>query len=163
MSNEHNIDNKIQDLVDNLPEHAPKRDLWPGIEHALVQRPKRLSNNRGLYAVAASICFLAVLGFLSVQQLPMQQDSGALALIAALETQHKQNKDALLVQYQNTATVTDTWHTQLSELESAAEMVKNALNEDPNNTALLKMLQYIHQQQIAVIEKSHAKANWQQI
>ena len=44
----------------------------------------------------------------------------------------------------------------------AADAIKAALENDPNNMALLRMLQSVYQQQIDLIERVHAP-KWQQI
>lgn len=157
---------QVDALLANLPEYTPKRDLWPGIEQGLLHQAKPASNARGLYAIAASICFVAVLGFLaSTQQLwfESKDHKAGLALIDALDIQHKQTKATLLVKYNDVKPIASNWQAQLDELDSAAQVVKQALAEDPTNRALLQMLQYIYQQQIDVIEKSHATTTWQQI
>lgn len=159
-------DDKLNEMLVNLPEYAPKRDLWIGIEQSLVQTVPTPTNQRGLYAIAASICLVAILGFLATTQhvwLQTDDHKAGLALVDALSAQHAQTKTTLLVKYNEVEPVAANWQAQLSELDSAAEAVKKALKADPNNRALLKMLQYIYQQQIDVIEKSHATTTWQQI
>ena len=157
---------KLDEMVARLPEYAPKSDLWMGIKQSLLTTTQRQTKQGGLYAIAASICLVAILGFLATtQQLWLQTDEhkNGLALVQALSAQHAETKTTLLVKYNDVEPVASNWQTQLEELDSAADAVKKALEEDPNNRALLKILQYIHQQQIDVIEKSHATTTWQQI
>ncbi|WP_346993140.1 hypothetical protein [Alteromonas gracilis] len=47
-------------------------------------------------------------------------------------------------------------------MDDAADAIKTALKEDPDNSALIKMLHHVYQQQIALIERVHAP-KWQQI
>ncbi|AGH47072.1 hypothetical protein C427_4973 [Paraglaciecola psychrophila 170] len=48
------------------------------------------------------------------------------------------------------------------ELDDAADAIKTALENEPNNMALLKMLQSVHQQQINIIERVHSP-KWSQL
>lgn len=89
-------------------------------------------------------------------------DARGQALVNVLSRQHEQQKQQLLVRFQDQAAVTDDWQTQIQELEDAAAAVKLALKQDPDNTALLGMLQHIYQQQLLLIERVHAP-KWQQI
>jgi hypothetical protein len=82
-------------------------------------------------------------------------------LVAALSAQHEEQKSALLIQYQGRTALTQNWQQQLAELDSAAVAIKKALANEPNNMALLKMLQSVHQQQINLIERVHSP-KWSQ-
>jgi hypothetical protein len=84
------------------------------------------------------------------------------ALIEALSTQQQQQVNSLLASYESTPALTQDWQQQLKELDDAADAVKLALKEDPDNSALIKMLHHVYQQQIALIERVHAP-KWQQI
>ena len=79
-----------------------------------------------------------------------------------MSKQFETQKASLLVAYQDQNAVADNWQGQLAELESAADAIKAALQNDPNNMALLRMLQSVYQQQIDLIERVHAP-KWQQI
>ena len=68
----------------------------------------------------------------------------------------------LLVSYQKAQPITDNWQTQLEELDAAAEAIKPALKTDPNNKALLQMLQQVYQQQLSLIETVY-NPKWQAI
>ncbi|WP_161599080.1 RNA polymerase sigma factor [Alteromonas sp. RKMC-009] len=95
-----------------------------------------------------------------IRQLP--ERARGQALVNVLSRQHEQQKQQLLVRFQDQTAVTDDWQTQIQELEDAAAAVKLALKQDPDNTALLGMLQHIYQQQLLLIERVHAP-KWQQI
>ena len=66
------------------------------------------------------------------------------------------------MQYQNQPALTDNWQQQLTELEDAERAIKQALDNEPENPALLKMLAQVYQQQLDLINKVHAP-KWQQI
>uniref|UniRef100_UPI0038F6B87A hypothetical protein n=1 Tax=Streptomyces scabiei TaxID=1930 RepID=UPI0038F6B87A len=59
-----------------------------------------------------------------------------------------QQKQTLLVQYQNQPALADNWQQQLVELEDAERAIKQALENEPENPALLKMLAQVYQQQL---------------
>lgn len=155
-------DAKLDELVSKLDKHKmPSKDLWIGIEHALVaqQSLEVKRSMRPLYALAVSICvvaFVAVFSFQSGKSL-----SGE-ALVQQLSEQHLAVKKSLLVSLENQPAVTQNWQQQLEELDAAAIAIKKALENEPNNTALLIMLKKVYEQQIALIERVHAPA-WQQI
>ena len=66
------------------------------------------------------------------------------------------------MQFEGKNALTNNWQQQLAELDSAAEAIKKALLNEPDNMALLKMLQSVHQQQINLIERVHSP-KWSQI
>ncbi|MFT4653078.1 MAG: hypothetical protein ACJA0G_001238 [Kangiellaceae bacterium] len=155
----------------------PERDLWQGIEFGLQQntitnvvtqsRKNKGSKQAGLkgvstrpaFAIAASLVMALLVGYFSFQT--GRVESGQ-ALIMQMSEQHSVQKDALLTSLQGQPTTTQNWQQQLAELDEAAVAIKKALENEPNNAALLKMLQRVYEQQIALIERVHAPA-WQQI
>jgi hypothetical protein len=145
--NKTNFEQALADQLANLnKEQQPKRDLWPGIELALSSE--------------ASVAMFGLIGWLSVnlQAVSLTGDD----LVASLSAQHLQQKNALLVRFQDRPALTQNWKNQLRELDDAADAIKMALENEPNNMALLKMLQSVHQQQINLIERVHSP-KWQQL
>lgn len=146
----------------------PERDLWAGIEHGLNDEltpnqlkdiPERATRPK-LYGVAAALAFVGLFSWYGLEQ---QQDMvTGQQLVAALSSQHAQQKDALLVKFKDQPALTQNWQQQLDELDAAAVAIKKALEQEQNNVALLKMLQKVHQQQIELIERVHSP-KWQQI
>ncbi|WP_100643584.1 hypothetical protein [Alteromonas facilis] len=172
MSKQHQ---QLQQAINDLPrEKMPERDLWQGIElgierqdaqHQQEVRPS--GSNRWQYSVAASVAFVAVLGWLAFAQLKSPDVEGpaqptAAELAAVLANDYDTQKQSLLVSVQDQPALTENWQEQLEELEDAAAAIKAALKQDPNNTALLKMLQNVYQQQIGLIERVHSP-KWRQI
>ncbi|MEW9798508.1 hypothetical protein [Alteromonas sp. CYL-A6] len=163
------FDDELNDKLNALPEEKqPERDLWRGIELAIEHEQAHAGtarqSSRPWLAVAASVALVATISWFGWQQ-SAQQRGGQLtgeALVMALSQQHEQQKQALLVEYTNTPAVAENWQQQLDELDDAADAIKAALEQDPDNTALLRMLQNVYQQQIALIERVHAP-KWQQI
>lgn len=153
----------VSQLADVNKEQQPERDLWPGIELALSSEvedsPRSIKGNK-MYLAAATVAMFATIGWLSLSQqgLSVAGDD----LVATLSTQHLEQKNALLVKFQDQPALTQNWQQQLTELDEAAGAIKIALENEPNNMALLKMLQSVHQQQINLIERVHAP-KWSQI
>lgn len=160
--NDSEFDSLLKQQIDRLPRHKqPRRDLFQGIELALADdSPSKSRVTPKLYLLAASFAVFGLLGWLSFSQ---QSDmlSGE-DLITALSEQHQQQKNALLVRFKDQPALTQNWQQQISELDEAAQAIKTALKNEPNNMALLKMLQSVHQQQINLIERVHS-AKWSQI
>ncbi|MFT5311594.1 MAG: putative membrane protein YhiD involved in acid resistance [Paraglaciecola sp.] len=157
-----------QKLAELGKDKQPERDLWQGIELALASQeaPTQLNTSGSgatgskLYAIAASVVVFALFGWMMFNQ--HSQVLVGDSLVAALSEQHQQQKSALLVQFQDQPALTQNWQEQLDELDEAAVAIKSALNNEPNNMALLKMLQTVHQQQINLIERVHSP-KWSQI
>ena len=167
---------ELNKALERLPqEMKPDRDLWTGIalsieagEMEKQETAGKAPVNRLRYmAMAASLLLVTSLFIFIKPSEYFGSDSGAgdargQALVNVLSRQHEQQKQQLLVRFQDQTAVTDDWQTQIQELEDAAAAVKLALKQEPDNTALLGMLQHIYQQQLLLIERVHAP-KWQQI
>ncbi|MFT6267346.1 MAG: hypothetical protein ACJAVV_000143 [Alphaproteobacteria bacterium] len=168
----------IEELIVALEKYKnPERDLWQGIEFGLQQNTNTTADIQGeadksptqvrqvrsslrpVYALAASVTLALLVGYFSFQT--GRVESGQ-ALIVQMSEQHSLQKDSLLTSLQGQPTTTQNWQQQIAELDEAAVAIKKALENEPNNAALLKMLQRVYEQQIALIERVHAPA-WQQI
>jgi len=150
-------------LADVDKEQLPERDLWPGIELALSSEASDQSRAvvaKKMYLIAATVAMFGLIGWLSVNQQPVSLTGDD--LVASLSEQHLEQKNALLVRFQDQPALTQNWQDQLTELDNAADAIKTALENEPNNMALLKMLQSVHQQQINLIERVHS-SKWSQI
>ena len=157
-----NLDHQLDTATDEI---KPARDLWPGIELAIAAGPatEHKPSRKWQVGIAAGLLVPAVLiGFMWLNGNPAQQNNAFTGVVAQLSEQYETQKASMLVAYQNQNAVTNNWQEQLSELESAANAIKAALEEDPNNLALVRMLQSVYQQQIDLIERVHAP-KWQQI
>ncbi len=171
------FERKIQEEINRLPKCIePEKELWTGIEIALhasqkkdnsednkrSESPRKIIPKNSVFALAASITFIAFLGWFGTQQGYFIESDYPSQLVASLEKQHIQHKEALLVSFEGGTPLTQNWQEQLTELDEAAVAIKSALKEDPDNVTLLKMLQQIYQQQISLIEKVYAP-KWQKI
>lgn len=170
MSDQH-FEKKLRQQIDDLDKTImPRRDLWPGIEIALAAEATERDNvdqsrpqRARMLAAAASVAFVGLLSWTLVKQpAPVDTVTPQMDVVSALVSQHEEQKDALLVKFQDQPALTQNWQEQLKELDKAAVAIKKALQQEPNNLALLKMLQNVHQQQIDLIERVHSP-KWRQI
>lgn len=159
----------LSQLIEHLPtEKTPGRDLWQGIELALEQDPQSSGrSSRARLWLASAAAIVLCVGLTSQYWLkPVSEPSaGPLlgdALVTALSEQHQAELTRLLVTVQDATPVTSNWQQQLDDLQQAENVIKQALQQDPNNTALLQMLQNVHQQQLLLVERVHAP-KWQRI
>lgn len=164
-----NFEQNLREQLQTLPrDKLPERDLWKGIELGLEAEPRSTgataSTASRWVALAASVALVASLSWIGIQEFGPSGQTGGTGtdLVQALSQQHETQKQALLVQFDGQPALTENWQQQLAELDDAAKAIKTALAEDPNNTALLRMLQNVYQQQITLIERVHAP-KWQQI
>ncbi len=157
----------LEQQLNALPrERQPDKDLWQGIDLAIQARTDAPQAKRQpVWLASAAVLMVAVIIGFMMKPFSTAPDTDPLtgqSLVNALSQQHEKEKSALLVSLEDTPAVTGNWQEQLTELEEAAEAIKAALQEDPNNTALLRMLQSVYQQQFLLIERVHAP-KWQQI
>ncbi|MBU77782.1 MAG: hypothetical protein CMK63_12405 [Pseudoalteromonadaceae bacterium] len=150
----------LNDSLNQKQDISPDKDLWPGIERAIAepQTPQIEKPTHGWNKLAAvAACCIAAL--LTVQLFVGQGESNSMMAMSDYFTKQKQG---LLVQYQNQPALTDNWQQQLKELEEAESAIKQALENEPENSALLQMLSQVYQQQLDLINKVHAP-KWQTI
>jgi hypothetical protein len=148
---------KLQDAIDNMPrEQLPARDLWPGIAHA-INTPERISWHRHA-ALAASIVlvFGISLYFVTRPESTALQNTRIEEFISALQYEHQQNKQALLVQYQDQQPFYADWEVQMKDLEQAEQVIFNALRDDPDNLELLKILRQVQAKEIDLLDAAFA-------
>lgn len=169
------FEKQLQEDINRLPKSIePEKELWTGIDIALNTKQSeegaKNSSKKAVtsvswnssWAIAASFVFIAVVGWFGFQAEVLDKSLEPSQLVTLLEDQHKQQKEALLVSFKDVTPLTENWESQLVELDEAATAIKLALKEDPNNRALLKMLQQVYQQQISLIETVYS-SKWQKI
>ncbi|MCF2862680.1 hypothetical protein ABMY44_12685 [Pseudoalteromonas sp. Cnat2-41] len=142
-----------QQLQQQQKEISPERDLWPGIEQGINAHTHTADKSwfKPALGSAAAAILVAVIGL----NLPSQQGSQPSNQFAVISDVFEQQKQNLLVQYQAQPALTDNWQQQLQELEQAEQAIKTALEEQPNNRALLNMLAQVYQQQLNLINNVH--------
>ena len=185
---EKSFDQVLQQKVGELPQQLqPTRDLWQGIDIALTEQEfeKELGQEKGRVsrdkkksgtgakivdlsdwfslkpmAVAASLSLVAFISWNGFNETANQ--SGPSQLVSQMMQQHDEQKSVLLASFSERPELTSNWQAQLQELEEAEKAIESALQNDPENIALLKMLQQVHQQQLELIEAVHLPV-WQTI
>ncbi len=174
------FEQKLQQQIADLPKAIePGKDLWAGIDIALTMKDSKggatrqfadaaggQANNASnvvswdftrspkMLALAASFVAVAALSWNWLQPTPNHNQT--LQLVEAMTQQHAAQKGALLVSMAEAQPLAENWQQQLKDLEAAAIAIRTALEQEPENVALLKMLQQVHQQQIELIERVHS-------
>lgn len=164
-----NFEDRLQKEIAQLPDSVtPNRDLWKGVELAISdgqpeseQARNEMAANAPVYALAASVMFLAfavyMLVFTNEAPQPFRQD-----VALEMQTQHQEQKRALLVSFANKTPLSSDWKKQMQDLDDAEKAILTALENDPDNHTLLKMLQQVYQQQLSLIETVY-NPKWQAI
>lgn len=169
------LEAKLQQQLEQLPKTlTPSRDLWAGIDHAIEQQqqqgyrhPRQGLRWVKLSAVAAGFAVIGLTGWLTLNS-GVSDDGlgdttgGHLVFVDEMSTSFEQQKQALLVKYQDQQQNSQNWRSQLKELDAAAAAIKKALDQDPSNAQLIKMLQQTYQQQLDLI-KAVNKSPWHSI
>lgn len=141
----------------------PQQDLWPGIEQAInntqPQQPGKTYWQAAGFAVAATLLVAVTVLLLQNQQHTLNTEVFDASKAFA---SYEQEKQQMLATYSKQPALTDNWKQQLSELETAAQSIRLALQQDPNNTVLIHMLNNVYQQQLKLINKVHTP-RWQNI
>ncbi|MFC3121388.1 hypothetical protein [Agaribacter flavus] len=156
----------LNSALQALPkERIPARDLWLGVEYAIAaegsakHKPtKRQSVWYESFGIAASFFIVIIVGYFSFHG-SLQNDE---FIAEEMSMQFERQKQTLLMSLEDSDATTSNWQQQLSELDDAAKAIKQALENDPNNRALLAMLRSVYEQQLKLIERVHTPS-WQQI
>ena len=155
MSNR-NAQGRLQDALDALPrEVLPRRDLWRGIEHALLE-PERVSVPWYRHtALAASVLVVLALSlyFGALQPTQPLPNSDIERLVNSLRGEHELNKRLLLVQYQDQQPYYAGWEQELLDLEEAEAAIFEALRDDPENREWIEILRQVQEKQLNLIDK----------
>jgi hypothetical protein len=147
-------DKELQQQIAQLQkEKKPERDLWPGIEMALIAR-KRWQMPWSTVA-AVVVCIAAGWTWLSSSH---QGNTPMIEIVAELDALHRHEMTELKATFKNTAALTTNWSEQLGDMEHAAEAIKVALKNDPQNITLLKMLSDVYQKEVNLLKTVHTPA-----
>lgn len=143
----------LQNELDSLKnEIQPERDLWNGIDHSINRTFWHSHFSVKNIAVAAS--FALVLSFAIIQSLrPTANniDEGLIQLMSALQLEHKQNKQALLVKFTENIPSYQDWENEMQELENAEALLYQSLLKEPNNLTILTILRQVQNKQLELL------------
>ncbi len=159
---EEQFEELLQEKLDALPrEIQPEQDLWPGIDHALEHEVSHTNSSNRWIGIAASIAVLGITGLLTLNYFskPEIDNAGINQAVANMSREYEGQKQLLLAHYQQQPALTDNWQQQLEELDSAATVIKAALENDPNDANLIRLLKQVYQQQLTLIQSVH-QADW---
>ena len=154
-----NFDNYLNESLNTLDKDiAPQKDLWAGVERAIINN-KTAQKNTVIWSkiTAIAACIIAALVAVNIFFITPEPQP-----VVAISDYFSVQKNSLLVEYKNKEALTSNWQIQLQELEDAEQAIKQALENEPQNQALLAMLAQIYQQQLDLINKVHAP-RWQHI
>lgn len=162
-------DKALNEKISALPkEMTPERDLWQGIERAITSQqlePEHKKPVKVHLALAASVLLSIVLSWKLLYQPNIQPiEIAELTIAEQLEQDFQQQKRLVLTSFgqQDLTSVPADMKVQLDELAAAQNSIKKALESDPNNIELVKLLRWAQSQELALIEAAYAP-KWQQI
>jgi len=149
---------KLDDLMKHHQhELTPNKDLWRGIDIALEhkKRPVRFYRSSKWLALAATL----VLSVVVLYQVPLGERliNNESSLSEQLIAQHVQQRELLVVTYQQAGynVVTPEIEPELMRLREATRSLQDALAKSPNDTGLLEMLNWVQQQELALLMGSY--------
>ena len=111
--NKGNYEQDLQRHLANMQkDKQPDRDLWAGIELAVTQEDSSTPSTQSVqgakwYLVAATVAIFGLIGWLSLGQQTVALTGDE--LVATLSQQHHQQKNALLVKFQDQPALTQNW------------------------------------------------------
>jgi len=129
----------------------PERDLWPGIELAVMAKGHRRTP---WLAIAASFAICVTGGWVWLARYPSSNDP-MLKTVVQLDDLHQKQISALKITFKDSRSLTTNWSEQLHDLDQAAEAIKIALKNEPQNVTLLKMLSEVYQKEIDLLKTVH--------
>lgn len=165
---------ELQAQINELPsEMTPQRDLWSGIERAIVNKgqdkhPHRISApllaNKMKIPLAWAASVVAAVLLTWVNLAPEQSQLASLNLVASMQQDFELQKKTMLVSFgqPEIAKLPLAMQTQLNQLAAARASIEKALVDDPNNTDLLSLLRWTQEQELDLIEQLYSP-QWQSI
>lgn len=140
-------------------EITPSRDLWPGIEQAINNLPQQRQTEHSWSSyskIAASFAPIAlVLGLWLGPEVMNDNTEHGEQLFNPIAAGFEIQKRQLLIQVSDQVSAVNNWQESLKELEQAEQALIKALQSQPEDPALMKMLYQIYQQQLDLIQRAH--------
>lgn len=156
---------KLDDLMKHHQhELTPRKDLWRGIDIALEHKKNSARYYRpSKWSALAAVLVLSVVVF---YQNPFSERvlTSEPSLSDQLVAQHAQQRELLVVTYQQAGynVVTPEIEQELTRLREATRSLQDALAKSPNDTGLLEMLNWVQQQELALLMGSYEAQRRQQ-
>lgn len=159
-----NIEEKdVLTQAQELPkELTPERDLWAGIEQAIAKKTQQISYETNvswlqLGKIAAAFAPVAlVLGiWISSTDLTNKANSVNTQWLNPLVASYDIQKKQLLQHVNLNQPLVDNWQTSMAELELAEKSLIKALQNQPEDPALMRMLNQVYKSQISLIKRAY--------
>lgn len=153
--NDNQQNQSIEQQAQQLPEElSPKRDLWPGIEQALNQAQQETKTTAWPAWQKVAAVFAPVVLVFGLWNNSSSQ-AGNLEWLTPVAASFELQKQTLLQQVSGRTPLIDDYQASMAELEQAEQALKKALQSQPEDPALMKMLNQVYQQQLSLINKAH--------
>lgn len=142
---------------------APNKDLWQGIEHALVRQPQGKANASSVtkpwFAIAASILMVAVLVSQWWPKNTTQQPQTIYELAQQLNQAQDQQVELIKARFEAAGykAPSGNFAESLANLQQARKQVTESLMKSPNDRSLLEMLRWVNQQELKLLDQAYAK------
>lgn len=154
---------RLEQALRAVPQEIePKRDLWAGIEQAVAKTPQEAvddnAKTRLFDVVIWSKVAAAVLPVALVTGLLLKEPAQPATDMPWLEptvASYELQKQQLLRQVSDGQPLSSNYQATMQDLEQAEQALKKALLTQPGDPALMRMLNSVYQQQLALIAKSH--------
>lgn len=158
-------DVSLQQHVDELSkEMSPNRDLWPGIEKALVKQTQQ-PVKKPYYPVAwvATVMVAVLASWLSMAP-PPNSDMATVDIAQVMQQDFKEQKRLMLVTLgePDLAQLSPDMQKQFDELKKAQQAISKALENDPTSVELLNLLRWTQKQELDLLKQIYSP-QWQTI
>lgn len=158
-------DVSLQQDVDELSkEISPERDLWPGIEKALVKQSEQPAK-KAFYRVAwaATVVVAVLVSWLSMAP-PPNSDISTVDIAQVMQQDFKEQKRLMLVTLgdPDLAQLSPDMQQQFDELKKAQQAISKALENDPTSVELLNLLRWTQKQELDLLKQIYSP-KWQTI
>ncbi|NTS77211.1 hypothetical protein HR060_10080 [Catenovulum sp. SM1970] len=157
-STDPNFEKALQTSLNSMPETmVPKRDLWRGIDQAITKKQQDSEVHKPIWNVLGAVGTAVALALFVVSYFSSwsEHQLGVTEPVKLMANNFAKDKKALLASFGSQPIVVSNLEQQLSELAEAELSVTEALEKDPNNPALIRMLANIYKQQLVLIQKAH--------
>lgn len=167
--NKQDVDASLNEQVAELSkEMQPSRDLWSGIEKAIVESKQMdtkvaRADKRATFAVAASICTAVFTGWMTLSPVANKNDT-MVDFATVMSKEFEQQKGLMLASAgrSDSSAFSDDIQKQLKELSDAQRAIIKALAQDPTNSDLIELLRWTQKQELDLLNQV-ISPQWQTI
>lgn len=159
------LDEQVAELSKEI---EPSRDLWSGIEKAIVESKQVeakviRADKRATFAVAASICTAVFTGWMTLSPATSKNDT-IVDFATVMSKEFEQQKGLMLASAgkSDSSAFSDDIQTQLKELSDAQRAIVKALAQDPTNSDLIELLRWTQKQELDLLNQV-ISPQWQTI